>query len=99
VARKAQDGDMTDQPTVYLPPEIVEQNRINAQHERVEHDLTLHPPKTDDVASDMDDLRRLAKEFAHLIVDLTPGSREQSLALTNIETALFWAIASLARNQ
>lgn len=32
------------------------------------------------------------------IVRLTPKSREQSLALTHLEEAMFWANASIARN-
>lgn len=68
-------------------------------HQRVEHDFTLNPPRTDDAARAMDSLSVHAKAFAHHVVDVTPGSREQSTALTKIEEALFHAIAAVARNQ
>jgi len=68
-------------------------------HERVEHDFTLHPPTTPAVAEQMDALRAETKKLAHLIVDKTPGCREQSLALTKLEEALFYAIAAVARGQ
>jgi hypothetical protein len=45
-----------------------------------------------------DKLRGRAKEFAALIIEPTPNSREQSLALTNLEQAVFWANASIARS-
>ncbi|MCI0563110.1 MAG: hypothetical protein MN733_31920 [Nitrososphaera sp.] len=44
-------------------------------------------------------LRERAVELASAIIILSPVSREQSLALTNLEQALFWANASIARPQ
>lgn len=44
-------------------------------------------------------LRGQAKELAESILRLTPQSREQSLALTNLEQAIFWANAAIARNE
>jgi len=66
---------------------------------RVEHDLTLHPPGEPYVNEAMDCLRAAAKAFALEVVDRAPTCREQSLALTKIEEALFFAIAGVARNQ
>jgi hypothetical protein len=43
-------------------------------------------------------LREKAKELAYLIRELTPKSREQSVAMTELETAIFWANAAIARN-
>lgn len=40
-----------------------------------------------------------AKELAYMICQNTPTSREQSLALTNLEQAIFWANAAIARNE
>lgn len=67
---------------------------------RVENDLTLHPPTSEGVGERMDVMRNAAKDFAHIVIEqgYTP-SREVSLALTKIEEALFYAIASVARNQ
>jgi hypothetical protein len=42
-------------------------------------------------------LRSKAKELAELIVQSTPESREQSLALTSLEEATFWANSAIAR--
>ena len=44
-------------------------------------------------------IRAKAKELAQLILDSTPSSREQSVALTELETAIFWANAAIARNE
>ena len=44
-------------------------------------------------------LRAKAKELATMITELTPHSREQSLALTKLEECTFWANASIARNE
>jgi len=43
-------------------------------------------------------IRQTAKDFAALILRYTPDSREQALALTNLEQAVFWANAAVARN-
>ena len=40
-----------------------------------------------------------AKELAEMVTELCPVSREQSVALTHIETASFWANAGIARNK
>jgi len=44
-------------------------------------------------------IREIAKQLAYTIRDLTPPSREQSLALTELEQAVFWANASIARRE
>ena len=44
-------------------------------------------------------IRDEAKAFASTIMALTPTSREQSLALTNLEQAVMWANAAIARNE
>lgn len=44
-------------------------------------------------------LRDKAKELAHLIVQFTCPSREQSLAITKLEEAIFFANAAIARNE
>lgn len=42
-------------------------------------------------------LRDKAKELAYAIDERCQSSREKSLALTNLEQAVFWANASIAR--
>ena len=65
---------------------------------RIESDFTYHAPKEGQPERYVA-LREKAKELAHLIVDSTPASREQSLALTSLEQAIFWANASIARHE
>lgn len=43
-------------------------------------------------------LSEKAKELAQLIMDLCPASREQSVAFTQLETAVMWAHAAIARS-
>lgn len=58
--------------------------------------FTYHPPKEGQPEA-YARLRALALEFATQIVTYTPESREQSLALTALEEAVFWANAAIAR--
>jgi len=44
-------------------------------------------------------LNRKATEFAVEIVANCPKSREQAIALTNLEQALFWARSAITRNE
>lgn len=65
---------------------------------RIENDFTYHPP-VGDQADRYEEIRGMAREFALWLVSNTPGSREQSLALTNLEQVVFWANASIARHE
>lgn len=58
--------------------------------------FTYHPPRGDQPAH-YQELRARARDLAMLIIELVPTSREQSLALTNLEQAIFWANAGIAR--
>ena len=66
---------------------------------RIEHDFTYHPPTTEEKKQKYVALREKAKELALLIVDVCPASREQSVALTELETAVMFANASIARSK
>lgn len=66
--------------------------------ERIHRDFTYHAPKGNQPERYIT-LRAKAEELALLIVALTPASREQSIALTELETAVFWANAAIARNE
>lgn len=68
------------------------------QNEQIERNFTYHAPK-DNQPERCQKLRDKAKELAYLIDELCPKSREQSLAVTNLEQAIFWANASIARNE
>lgn len=58
--------------------------------------FTYHQPSEDKPALHQS-IRSTAKEFALFIIINTPESREQSLALTKLEEAVFWANAAIAR--
>lgn len=66
--------------------------------EKIERAFTYHPPKGDQ-AERYTAIRENAKAFAFAIAELTPYSREQSLAFTALEEAVMWANASIARNE
>ncbi len=60
--------------------------------------FSYHPPQGDQ-AQRYEKLRSMAKAFAEEIKDLTPISREQSLALTNLQQTVMWANAAIAINE
>lgn len=60
--------------------------------------FTYHAPKGDQPER-YTNLRASARLLAVAIVSNTPESREQSLALTHLEDAVFWANAAIARNE
>jgi hypothetical protein len=64
------------------------------------HRFMHHPPKTADVTDRHDSVRTICLEAAEVILEETgPSSREQSLAITKLEEAMFWANAAIARGQ
>ena len=66
--------------------------------QQLENTFTYHPPK-DDQGDRYVALRGSAKNLAYEIVSFTPPSREQSLAITHLEEAIFYANAAIARNE
>ena len=68
-----------------------------AINEDLENRFTYHEPKPGQPEI-YQALRVLAKELAYRISEVVPESREQSLALTNLEQAIFWANAGIARH-
>lgn len=64
----------------------------------LERRFTYHPPIGDQVAR-YAALRDKAHELARLICELSPPSREQSVALTQVEDAVMWANAAISRNE
>jgi len=65
--------------------------------ETIENNFTYHSPTPEQVCA-YEQLRTKAKELAYLITELTPHSREQALALTNLEQSIMWANAAIARH-
>lgn len=66
-------------------------------YEQLDHNLTNHAPDDTKVAQ-YESLRAAAKALGARILDECPESRERSLALTNLEQTVMWAVASIARN-
>jgi hypothetical protein len=66
--------------------------------EQLDNNFQYHAPKGNQQAR-YQELRGKAKELAEMISAYTPASREQALAFTNLEQAIFWANASIARNE
>jgi hypothetical protein len=67
-------------------------------NQQIENAFTYHAPKGDQ-AERYTEIRDKAKELALLLDVRCPNSREKSLALTNLEQAIMWANASIARNE
>lgn len=63
----------------------------------IDNNFTYHAPK-DGQPEKYVQLREKGKELAALILQLIPDSRERSVALTELETSIFWANAGIARN-
>ena len=59
---------------------------------------TYHAPKPNQLPR-YEALRAAAKQFAALIIASTPQSREQSVALTNVQQSVMWANAAIAINE
>ncbi|WP_271006563.1 hypothetical protein [Listeria seeligeri] len=64
---------------------------------QIENNFKYYKPKFGQTEK-YDLLRSEAKELAHLIDKLCPGSREKSLAITKLEESVMWANASIARS-
>ena len=60
--------------------------------------FTFHPPSGDQIQR-YERIRAAAKELWEEIATLTPGSAEQTLARRALESMVFWANASIARNE
>lgn len=58
--------------------------------------FAYHPPVGDQQGY-YNDIREQAKRFAVTIEQMCPNSREKALAFTNLEQAVMWANAAIAR--
>lgn len=62
----------------------------------LEKRFTYHPPLPNQVER-YKSIRHAALQFAELIKVSTPESREQSLALTNLEQTVMWANKAISQ--
>ena len=65
----------------------------------LENRFTYHLPATEEQISRYASIRATALALAEHILNNTLESREQSLAITKLEEVVFWANASIARNE
>jgi hypothetical protein len=72
--------------------------QISQSTNDIENRFTYHAPKPGQPET-YELIRNKAKEFAILLDRECPDSREKSLAITKIEEAVFWANASIAREE
>ncbi|TXH59011.1 MAG: hypothetical protein E6Q97_00950 [Desulfurellales bacterium] len=63
----------------------------------IDNNFMYHSPK-EGQPEKYEALRAKAKELAQMMLELCPDSRERAVALTELETANFWANAAIARN-
>lgn len=68
-------------------------------HAQVDATHRYARPEYQETMDAMSDLRDAFNALAHAVVNLCPVSREQSLALTKLDEANMFAIASLARHE
>lgn len=71
--------------------------RMSKEDAVIENNFMYHSPKPGQQEK-YQALREKAKELAYLINESCPCTRERSLAMTNLEQAVMWANASIARN-
>jgi hypothetical protein len=64
----------------------------------IENNFTYHAPKPGQ-SEIYEQIRAKAKEFAYLLEEFCPHGRERAVAITHLETAVFWANASIARQK
>lgn len=58
-----------------------------------------HPPQSQEAKDGHEQMRAVLATAAGMVAGLVPPGREQSLAITKLEEAMFWANAGIARNQ
>jgi hypothetical protein len=58
-----------------------------------------HPPSSNEVIEAHQAVRIETANMMATIYRVVPNSRERSVALTHLETAMMWANAGIARNQ
>lgn len=65
----------------------------------VRHRFLHHAPSKPEVAENHSYVRREIGNLAEDLAEWLPEGREKALVLAKLEEAMFWANASIARNQ
>jgi hypothetical protein len=63
----------------------------------LKHRFQFHPADADNTKDAHEDIRASCLHLAGVINQLCPEGREKSLAVTNLEQAMMWANAAIAR--
>ncbi|MGC5343658.1 DUF7681 family protein [Streptomyces sp. DT171] len=63
----------------------------------IEHRFAFHAATTDEKRNAHATVRAACHGLAELVDQLCPAGREQALAVTKVEEAMFWANAALSR--
>lgn len=71
---------------------------MGPENAQIENNFTYHAPKEGQPRK-YEMIRERAKDIAYFLDKTCPNSREKSLAMTKLEEAVFWANASIARNE
>jgi hypothetical protein len=72
--------------------------KIHITNDELMRRFNYHSPDTEEKVESHQRVREVCRAAAEEIVEVTGGaSREQSLAITHLEEAMFWANAALAR--
>lgn len=73
-------------------------NQMHLTHDALAHRFQFHPADANNTKEAHQTVRDVLLEAADKIVTVTgPPTREQSLAITKLEEAMFWANAAIAR--
>jgi len=71
---------------------------MHLTHDQLAHRFQFHPADSQNQKDAHETVREVLLNAADQIVEVTgASSREQSLAVTKLEEAMFWANAALAR--
>lgn len=68
------------------------------QKELIDFCFIHHPPRPDQIKK-YDTVRSRFKEMAEMIKNICPETRERDQSMVNLEQAMFWANASIAREE
>jgi len=71
---------------------------VEITREDLKRRFQFHPADANNTIERHDNVRAVCLDAAEVILEETgPSSREQSLAITKLEEAMFWANAAIAR--
>ena len=65
----------------------------------IAHRFDFHPATTAEKRGEHGSVREACKSLALFLDENVPDGREKALALTNLEQAMFWANAAIARSK